>query len=394
MKREPNAVDFWRGYALVAIFVNHIPGNFYSHFTHANFSISDSADLFVFLAGWSARLLSGHGERQQPIGYIVLRLSSRAVTIYAAQVMITMLAIAILATAAILRDNPLLLEWHNAAAVFHDPVRALIGVVTLGHQIGYFNILPLYVVLMLMAPFYAALDRVLPQLVLPVSAAIYLTVLATRFNLPSWPVKGEWFFDPLAWQFIFVLGFVLGKPEGIGLWVRRHIVTLRWIGLPFVILFFVLFMFNIWFDPTTVPEPRLFFMLDKTFESPTRVFQFLTLIAVMSVAFRYLHRFVPPLVSFLALLGRNSLNVFCMGSLLSLTGQIVRAIYRGYLSVDTLFVVVGIAILALTAWLPEWREEIRRNALARARIEPQPEPQAEPSSQSRSEPQPVPVIAK
>ena len=41
MPREANAVDFWRGFALVSIFINHVPGITYEHFTHRNFSISD-----------------------------------------------------------------------------------------------------------------------------------------------------------------------------------------------------------------------------------------------------------------------------------------------------------------------------------------------------------------
>ena len=52
MTRQANAVDFWRGLALIFIFINHIPGIYYARFTHANYSLSDSADLFVFLAGW------------------------------------------------------------------------------------------------------------------------------------------------------------------------------------------------------------------------------------------------------------------------------------------------------------------------------------------------------
>ena len=36
MTRGANPVDFWRGFALVTIFVNHIPGIFYEHFTHRN----------------------------------------------------------------------------------------------------------------------------------------------------------------------------------------------------------------------------------------------------------------------------------------------------------------------------------------------------------------------
>jgi hypothetical protein len=173
-------------------------------------------------------------------------------------------------------------------------------------------------------------------------------------------VEGQWFFNPFAWQLIFVLGFVLAKPDGIGGFVRRNIVPIRWIALPIVILFFLVVWFNYWHDPTRVPSPKLFFLLDKTFATPIRLVQFLSLIAVFSVTFPFIRRAAPPLVSFLCLLGRNSLYVFCMGSLLSLAAQISRTLYRGDLAADTVVVLVGIAIMAFTAWLPEWRESLRQ----------------------------------
>jgi hypothetical protein len=222
MTRQPNAVDFWRGFALITIFIDHIPGMFYTHFTLINFSISDAADLFVFLAGWSLRLMADGGGRTMPTRDVMLRLLSRALELYAAQVLITMLAIAILALTSIELDNPLLLEWNNAAAVFNDPVPTHIGLATLTHQLGYFDILPLYVVLMLMAPLFALIDRLAPHLLLPASAALYAAALVFRLTLPTWPVSGTWFFNPLAWQFVFVLGFVLAKDDGIGALVRRH----------------------------------------------------------------------------------------------------------------------------------------------------------------------------
>jgi hypothetical protein len=109
-----------------------------------------------------------------------------------------------------------------------------------------------------------------------------------------------------------------------------------------------------------MPQPRLFFIADKTYVTPMRVLQFLTLIAVFSVTFPYIRRWLPPLAAFLSLLGRNSLYVFCMGSLLSLSAQIVRSVYRGNLTIDTIVVVAGIVVMALTAWLPEWRESFKQ----------------------------------
>jgi hypothetical protein len=103
MTRQPNAVDFWRGFALITIFIDHIPGLSYDKYTLTNFSVSDAADLFVFLAGWSLRLMADGGGRRMPTRDIVLRLFGRALELYAAQVLITMLAIAMLAITATCR---------------------------------------------------------------------------------------------------------------------------------------------------------------------------------------------------------------------------------------------------------------------------------------------------
>ncbi len=238
MTRQPNAVDFWRGFALITIFIDHIPGLSYDKYTLTNFSVSDAADLFVFLAGWSLRLMADGGGRRMPTRDVVLRLFGRALELYAAQILITMLAIAMLAITATELQNPLLLQWHNAASVFDDPVPTHVGLALLTHQLGYFDILPLYVVLMLMAPFFAVIDRLAPTLVLPASAVLYFSALVFQLTLPTWPVSGTWFFNPLAWQFTFVLGFVLARADvGPGAWVRRHIVGYVCLALPILIYF-------------------------------------------------------------------------------------------------------------------------------------------------------------
>ena len=222
MTRQANAIDFWRGFALVTIFINHIPGVFYERLTYRNLSISDSAELFVFLAGWSLGLLVVSGREPVTAPRLVARLGGRALTIYAAQILISSLALAMLAAAAYSFDNPLILEWHNAAAVFQDPALAHIGLVLLTHQLGYFDILPLYVVLMLAAPLIALIDRFAWPLLVPLSLTLYLSSLIVPFTAPTWPVPGQWFFNPFAWQVIFVLGFALSRDEGLGAVVRRN----------------------------------------------------------------------------------------------------------------------------------------------------------------------------
>jgi hypothetical protein len=367
MPREANAVDFWRGIALITIFINHVPGMYYARFTHANYSLSDSADLFVFLAGWSLRLMVGSPNRPpQAVGYLVLRLGGRAVELYAAQIMITAIAIAMLAASATILDNPLLLEWHNAAAVFYDPILTHVGLAALTHHLGYFDILPLYVVLMAVAPIFAIVDRYAPNWLLPLSIALYLATLIVPIPVPTWPVEGQWFFNPLAWQLVFVLGFVMAREDGVGGFVRRHIGPIRWLSLPIVAASAYFVWNRMWPDPTLMPQPVLLFIADKTYVTPMRLIQFLALIALFSGTYPFIKRWASPFVGFNSMLGRHSLIVFCIASLLSLGGQITRFVNRGDIGVDTVVVILGIAIMALAAWLPEWRDQIRSRASARS----------------------------
>ena len=355
MPRAPNAVDFWRGFALVTIFINHVPGIWYERLTHRNFSISDSAELFVFLAGWSLGLLVGRREAQKSISALGFRLGGRALQIYAAHILISALALALLAFTAYVTLNPLVLEWHNAAAFFLDPTHVQIGIVLLTHQLGYFDILPLYVVLMLAAPIVAAVDRFARPLLLPLSLALYFSALIVPFTARTWPVQGQWFFNPFTWQAIFILGFALSRDEGPGAFVRRNIKWIRYAAAPVVVLSAIVVIFQLMPDPTRFPEPRLLFVNGKSFLTPMRLLQFLALAAVVSAAFVYIAR-VPWLPEFLSMLGRNSLNVFCVGSLLSLSGQIIRYLYPRSLVIDTIVVIVGIGVMWLTAWMSEWRD--------------------------------------
>jgi len=355
--RQANAVDFWRGVALLTIFVNHVPGIWWEFATHRNVSWSDSADLFVFLAGWSVAQLAASGKETPFL--LVLRLLGRAVTLYAVQIFLTALAISFIAGAAYVFENPLILEWHNAAAVFAEPVTAHLGIVLLTHQLGYFDILPLYVVLMLMTPAIVLIDHYARAALVPVSLLIYVAVLTTSANLPTWPVQGVWFFNPLAWQAVFVLGFAIGRDVKAGGPTVRIARILRWPAVACVALVAYLQRIAWGPDPLSVPEPALFFIIDKTFVTPLRLLQFLTLVIAFSAVFPYLLRFVPWATSYFAALGRNSLYVFCVGSLASLAAQLLRFIFGSGFVVDTLIVLGGAVSLGVTAWVVEWRERIR-----------------------------------
>jgi hypothetical protein len=151
------------------------------------------------------------------------------------------------------------------------------------------------------------IDRTAPHLLLPASATLYVCALTFRLTLPTWPVSATWFFNPLAWQFVFVLGFVFARDDhGMGALARRYIVWLRISAMPVVILGTLIVWFPLWLDPTHAPEPKLFFIIDKTYVTPIRLTQFLSVVAVFSLAFRYIrwladapyaHHLVSPLIA-------------------------------------------------------------------------------------------------
>jgi hypothetical protein len=357
--RAPNEIDFWRGFALITIFINHIPGIYFERFTYRNVSLSDSAELFVFLAGCSMRILVDGVARALPAQWLLFRLEASAFNVYVAQMVVTEMAIALLAATAFFLDAPYLLDWHNASAVFNDPVRAHIGLVLLTHQLGYFNILPLYVVLLFIAPIVALLHRHAKALLPFVSFIIYAFALIFGVNLPTWPVEGTWFLNPLTWQFIYVLGFLLAGTDGIGGFARRHRSVLSRLAIPVVLLGAIIAFSDFSPDPVDVPEPKLLFTFDKTFLSPARLIHSLALTAIFARTYKIIAAWIPRPSEFLCLLGRNSLIVFCALSLLSLMGQILRFIFGGHVALDALIIILGILLLGFIAWTAEWRDRLR-----------------------------------
>jgi hypothetical protein len=357
--RAPNEIDFWRGLALIMIFVDHIPGIAFESYTYQRVGISDAAEIFVFLAGWSLRLVVSSSRVKDSFARLVLRLSSRALTIYVAQVFIVSLALAMTAAGAMYFEDALILEWNNASAIFENPVEAQLAIVLLSHQLGYFDILPLYVVLMAFAPLVVALDRLGGWVLLGCSLAVYIIAIVSGFNLPTWPNEGKWYFNPLCWQLDFVLGFLISRKDGIAAQVYRHRSIARLVALPVVVAGAIIAYLRWYPDPFSVPEPRLAFMFDKTFLSPARVLHMLSMIAVFGGFFTLFRPWIRPLADFASMMGRNSLNVFCVASILSLAAQFVRYATDASFTVDLLVFLCGIAGMAATAWISEWRERIK-----------------------------------
>ncbi|MGH6799593.1 MAG: OpgC family protein [Roseiarcus sp.] len=201
-------IDFWRGAVLIAILVDHIPGNPLEHFTPRNFGLSDSAEAFVFLSGLSVGLIYLPRARKYGLEPVAGSVVKRAFRLYSVHTALTLAALVVFGAAYWMSGVPDLVQAHGRSFVYNSPANGLLGLALLSHQLGYFNILPLYIVLMLWAPAALALTLRSPLLTLIVSLGVYVAARAFGLNLPNWPEPGGWFFNPLAWQLIFTLGLV------------------------------------------------------------------------------------------------------------------------------------------------------------------------------------------
>lgn len=346
------SLDFWRGFALATIFVNHIPGNPIEPFTHKNFGFSDAAEVFVFLAGISVAL--AYAARQEAVGFVRTAASilGRAVTIYGHHLVVFLVCGAIVAFGVLATNDVRLFEATHFDLLVASPIEAVAGIATLGFQPAYINILPLYIVLMLAAPALLSLAIASPRAALALSAAIYIAAHLFGLYLPSFPASGGWFFNPFAWQLLFVIGICTGLALRDG-----RVLDSRPL---FVVALFYLAAATLWtrsgfYNPYDLsPLPRFVWDFDKTSLTLPRVLHALALVVVAAKLGRALSlaefRVARPLI----LLGRHALPVFCLGTVLAISIQILRMSGAEGGSLDMVLIVTGLLAQIGLAMILEW----------------------------------------
>ena len=142
--KRDQRLDMFRGLALAMIFIDHAPGTLYESWTSRNFGFSDAAEAFVLMSGIAAGLAYSTQLATGPLWPAIARVWARARTLYFVHLSTTLMALAIFAAAALWFGIEQPLHTNNIGVVFNQPLGFVIGLPLLTHQLGYFNILPLY----------------------------------------------------------------------------------------------------------------------------------------------------------------------------------------------------------------------------------------------------------
>lgn len=347
-RRDPR-IDVIRGLALLMIFINHIPGNDVSHAMLHVVALNDAADIFVFLAGLSAMLAFAPVFADQGPLFGTLKVLARVWQLYVGHIVLFFVVSGVIAWAVWAFDNPLYIEYVNILPLFDQAATAIGLALTLTYQPFYLDILPLYIVLMACFPLLLLVLRVSPALLLVASLLLWAIALRQGWNLPNRPGAGGWFFNPFAWQGHFVLGLLAGYAIRQGASLPRHW-PVRLLALLIVLGGFLLKSpwSDAWGVPGIPPWPEAWRVeADKTFLSPLRTLNMLAILyliwAFVPADARWLER--RP-ATWLALAGRHSLEVFCLGVVASVLGYI--AITESRAGLLSHFIVSAIGCIVLT----------------------------------------------
>lgn len=369
--RDPR-LDFFRGLGMYIILMAHITDNPWTLWIPARFGFSDATEIFVFCSGMASAIAFGTIFRNAGWLMGAIRILHRMWQVYWAH--LGVFFVALFCMLALNATGWFEMDYVGALNLYpflEDTQANFIGLLTLTYVPNYFDILPMYLVILGMIPVAMALARIHPFLVIAASVVLWLYANIAALNLPAewWFANGStrpWFFDPFAWQLIFFTGFALMSG-----WIPAPPVN-RWLVALCLVIVIATVPFAWHRSIETFEAIRLWrkewvFLFDKTGFGILRYVHFLALAYLGWVAVgprgarlsgqRVWHR----AVGVIGRVGQQSLAVFMTSMVLArLLGVLLDVFGRAFLptaAVNFLGFAIITAIAYSVAWLKRepWR---------------------------------------
>jgi hypothetical protein len=355
-------LDLFRGVGLWMIFLDHIPHDVVSWLTLRNYGFSDAAEFFVFISGYLAGFIYGPIIKAGHFLAALKRLWKRAMEMYVAHIMLFLIFTAQIARTVRKFDNPLYEDEFNVHNFLLHPDVLIGQALSLRYKPVNLDVLPLYIALIATAPFmlWAMVRR--PNLTLLGSIVLFICARKFDWNLASYPPGTTWYFNPFAWQLMFIFAAWCGTGGANKIWpiIQSRLalaVALLWILFGFLIVMSWHFAILGWWVPPWLN--KMMYPIDKTDLDMLRFTHFLALALVVV-------RFVPhnwaaltskwlrPMV----MCGQHSLPIFCFGVFLSFAAHWVLMQYTRGVWEQLVISAAGILIMIGIAWVLDRADKV------------------------------------
>lgn len=329
-------IDALRGLALLILYSDHIRGNIVALYTPMAIGLSDMSDVFVFLSGYSCGMAYGRRLREHGLSNCARRCWLRAGQIYAVKVAVTMLSLPILMVLEKWVEPNFFGVQCNLQLVREFPLQTLIAVETFRLELFQYFVLAMYIIFLLMLPAVLVGLTRFPMATFAASSLLYVSVQLWPdvVTLPM-PWNKAMFFNPFAWQFLFVgaCGLAMMNPD------TRAKLRLGW---PITFLALCLLA------GTTAAHLNFDFLwtawTDKQDLGPVRLLHFF---AFAIVAWRFIpdSKVLARITAIRPLIvcGRYPLVAYCAGGILAICGEaVLHGVSRQWL---------GQVVVNLAGWI-------------------------------------------
>ena len=352
-------IDMLRGLALWMIFIDHIPHNVFSLITFQRFGFSDAAEIFIFLSGISCSL--AYRKRLVNEGFVAAqgKAAYRVFQIYAGYVFVVLVSTILFSKFGAML-NAEYVQTFGFGRMIGDPVDAFVKALYIFYTPHALAILPLYMVLVAAAPTLIFGMRRAPVLTCAMSAALWCaTALVPQISMPNL-VPTEYLFNPFSWQLLFCIGVWIGEYRYAAQRVfqpKLSLTIVSWVIIAAGLAISLLYNFNLYTGRAPIAlVSTLRALNDGDKEGLLRLFNFL---AIAYVVASYIRPGAPLLSRFwarpLIWCGQHSLEVFCLGAVLSYVCTVYFQAMHPKLVLQVAANLVGIALLIgvgglLTLW--------------------------------------------
>lgn len=358
-------LDLFRGLANWLIFLGHIPDTVLVWFTTRNYGFSDGADLFVLISGYTATLVFGKVMLERGFVIGATRLLRRVWQLYVAHLLLFFSYVTAVHYLAHNFDDLHLMDQFNVAPLMKFPVETLSQGFVLKFKPLNLDVLPLYIVLMAGFPIVLWVMLRWRNAMMIGSVGLYVAARHYGWNFASYPA-GVWYFNPFAWQLLFVFGAWLALGGTAASWARLYSRLLFVLCIGFLLFALAISLAE------RIPELQLFFPdviarifipNDKTNLAPYRVIHLMSLVFIVV-------SLIPidwpglkwPIFKPLIRCGQQSLPVFCVGLFLSFIAHFVIEFGSAGLLAQLLVGAAGLAILTIIAYYRTWSKEVDKSS--------------------------------